>query len=78
MSDYAAVVNQIQGSTTVTEIAQAARSYSAAAVGAGGILYSGDVGCEIASNLDPTLESSTLLMLFWKIEINGVIFRAQA
>jgi hypothetical protein len=44
LTDYTAVISQILSAKTTDDIMQAVSSYSAAAVGPGGILYSGDVG----------------------------------
>lgn len=44
MTDYSALISQIQNADSTAAIEQAVSSFSASAVGAGGILYSGEVG----------------------------------
>jgi hypothetical protein len=44
MTNYTAIVAQIESAKSLAEISQAVSSYSASAVGSGGILYSGGVG----------------------------------
>jgi hypothetical protein len=44
VTDYTVIIAQIESATSLAEISQAVSSYSASAVGSGGILYSGYVG----------------------------------
>jgi hypothetical protein len=51
VTGYPAVISQIESAPTTAEIEQAVSSFSALAVGSGGILYSGNVGNAAAHDI---------------------------
>jgi hypothetical protein len=51
VTDYSAIIAQINSSSSLDEISEAVSSYSASAVGSGGILYSGYIGSSRAGDI---------------------------